>query len=50
LGFFLDNRDANNLLTMLWTWQHADVGQSPGFGGDTAAAPTRPTPRSSTRP
>ncbi|MFC4113173.1 alpha/beta fold hydrolase [Nonomuraea zeae] len=37
-GFFLDGRDANNLLTMLWTWQNADVGASPGFGGDTAAA------------
>ena len=33
-GFFLDDRDANNLLTMLWTWQHGDVGQTPGFGGD----------------
>jgi len=30
-GFFLDDRDANNLLTMLWTWQHADVGNTPGF-------------------
>ncbi|SEF77208.1 homoserine O-acetyltransferase [Nonomuraea solani] len=37
-GFFLDDRDANNLLTMLWTWQNADVGQTPGFGGDTVAA------------
>ncbi|NRQ36691.1 alpha/beta fold hydrolase [Nonomuraea sp. NN258] len=37
-GFFLDDRDANNLLTMLWTWQHADVGLTPGFGGDTVAA------------
>lgn len=23
-------RDANNLLTMLWTWQHGDVGATPG--------------------
>ena len=37
-GFFLDDRDANNLLTMLWTWQHGDVGRTPGFDGDTAAA------------
>jgi homoserine O-acetyltransferase len=33
-GFFLDDRDANNLLTMLWTWQHADIGATPGFDGD----------------
>ena len=32
-GFFLDERDANNLLTMLWTWQHGDVGRTPGFDG-----------------
>ena len=37
-GFFLDDRDANNLLTMLWTWQNADVGKTPGFDGDTIAA------------
>lgn len=33
-GFFLDDRDADNLLTMLWTWQHGDVGATPGFDGD----------------
>jgi homoserine O-acetyltransferase/O-succinyltransferase len=32
-GFFL-KKDANNLLTMLWTWQHGDLGASPGFNGD----------------
>jgi len=32
-GFFLV-KDANNLLTMLWTWQTGDVGQTPGFDGD----------------
>ena len=32
-GFFLDGRDANNLLTMLWTWQHGDISASPGFEG-----------------
>lgn len=37
-GFFLDGRDPNNLLTMLWTWQNGDVGLTPGFGGDTEAA------------
>ena len=37
-GFFLDGRDANNLLTMLWTWQNADVGRTPGFDGDTERA------------
>ena len=37
-GFFLDDRDANNLLTLLWTWQHGDVGNTPGFDGDTEAA------------
>ena len=37
-GFFLDGRDANNLLTMLWTWHNADVGRTPGFDGDTVAA------------
>ncbi|MEV0070837.1 MULTISPECIES: alpha/beta fold hydrolase [unclassified Amycolatopsis] len=29
-GLFL-KRDANNLLTMLWTWQHADIGNTPGM-------------------
>src|SRR3954454_14545004 len=37
-GFFLDRRDPNNLLTMLWTWQHGDVGNTPGFDGDHIAA------------
>lgn len=37
-GYFLDGRDPNNLLTMLSTWQHGDVGLTPGFGGDTEAA------------
>ena len=33
-GFFLDDRDANNLLCMLWTWQTGDVGKTPGFDGE----------------
>ncbi len=32
-GFFLDGRDANNLLTMLWTWQNGDISKTPGFEG-----------------
>ncbi|GAB3989541.1 alpha/beta fold hydrolase [Actinoallomurus acanthiterrae] len=30
---FID-QDANDLLTMLWTWQHADVSTTPGMEGD----------------
>ena len=30
-GFFLDDRDPNNLLTMLDTWWNGDVGLTPGF-------------------
>ncbi len=37
-GFFLDERDANNLLTMLRTWQEGDIGVTPGFDGDTERA------------
>lgn len=37
-GFFFDGRDANNLLTMLWTWQNGDIGKTPGFDGDHAKA------------
>ncbi len=33
-GFFLDDRDANNLLTMLWTWQNGDTSKTPGFDGN----------------
>ncbi|PLS83929.1 MAG: hypothetical protein CYG60_20670 [Actinobacteria bacterium] len=33
-GFFLDGRDANNLLCMLWTWQNGDISKTPGMGGD----------------
>jgi homoserine O-acetyltransferase/O-succinyltransferase len=33
-GFFLDGRDANNLLTMLWTWQNGDISMTPGMDGD----------------
>ena len=37
-GFFLDERDANNLLTMVWTWQHGDIGLTEGYDGDTERA------------
>jgi len=30
--------DANDLLAMLWTWRHADVGAHDRYGGDTARA------------
>jgi homoserine O-acetyltransferase/O-succinyltransferase len=32
------SRDANDLLAMLWTWQHADLGAHERFNGDLAAA------------
>lgn len=31
-------RDANDLLAMLWTWQHADISANPKCNGDFAAA------------
>ncbi len=31
-------RDANDLLAMLWTWQHADISANPHHKGDLAAA------------
>ena len=33
-GHFLDRRDVNDLLAMLWTWQYGDIGATPGFDGD----------------
>jgi homoserine O-acetyltransferase len=38
-GSFL-RRDANNLLALAWTWQHADISTTPGFDGDLEAALT----------
>ena len=32
-GFFLP-KDANNLLTMLWTWQHGDISDNELYQGD----------------
>lgn len=37
-AFFRDGRDPNNLISMLRTWHAGDVGQTPGFDGDTQAA------------
>ena len=36
-GLFL-NRDANDLLAMLWTWQHGDISANDLYGGDFAKA------------
>ena len=36
-GFFLDDRDPNNLLTMLDTWWTGDIGATPGFDSVEAA-------------
>ena len=36
-GYFR-RRDANDLLAMLWTWQHADISANPRYNGDFAAA------------
>jgi len=41
VGFMYDyyaRRDVNDLLGMLWTWQHADISENARFGGDFAAA------------
>ena len=34
-ALFLTDRDPNDLLNQLWTWQNGDVGKTPGFDGDT---------------
>jgi homoserine O-acetyltransferase/O-succinyltransferase len=36
-GYFM-RRDANDLLGMLWTWQHADISANDRFKGDLRAA------------
>lgn len=36
-GYFRQ-RDANDLLAMLWTWQHADISANPQHRGDLAVA------------
>src|SRR5882672_7897610 len=43
-------RDANDLLAMLWTWQHADISANPQFNGDFAAALQAISPRAIVMP
>ncbi|MGE0041461.1 MAG: alpha/beta fold hydrolase [Vicinamibacterales bacterium] len=43
-------RDANDLLAMLWTWQHADISAHERFGGNLAAALGAVTPRAIVMP
>jgi homoserine O-acetyltransferase len=35
---YFARRDANDLLGMLWTWQHADISRNERFNGDFTAA------------
>ncbi len=35
---FIPGADANNLILQMRTWEHHDVGATPGFNGDTARA------------
>jgi hypothetical protein len=46
-GFFLP-KDANNLLTMLWTWQNGDISDNEIYKGDFKghSARSRPKPMS----
>jgi homoserine O-acetyltransferase len=44
------SRDANDLLAMLWTWQHADISANPTFNGDLGAALHTMTPRAIVMP
>ena len=44
------SRDANDLLAMLWTWQHADVAANERFKGDLPAALRAMTPRAIVMP
>ncbi|HEX3789296.1 MAG TPA: alpha/beta fold hydrolase [Pseudonocardiaceae bacterium] len=37
-AFFTTGRQVEDLLTMLWTWEHADVGSTPGTAGDAGSA------------
>jgi len=43
-------RDANDLLAMLWTWQHADISANPVFNGDLTRALRHITPRAIVMP
>jgi len=37
-GVSIRRRDANDLLAMLWTWQHADISANELYGGDLGKA------------
>ena len=43
-------RDANDLLAMLWTWQHADISANARYLGDLQAALAAITPRAIVMP
>jgi homoserine O-acetyltransferase len=43
-------RDANNLLAMLWTWQHADISANDRYRGDLGAALAAIGPRAIVMP
>jgi homoserine O-acetyltransferase/O-succinyltransferase len=43
-------RDANDMLAMLWTWQQADVSDDPRFGGDLSRALASVTARALVMP
>jgi len=43
-------RDANDLLGMLWTWQHADISANERYNGDFEAALAAITPRAIVMP
>lgn len=44
------SQDANNLLAMAWTWQHADIGMTPGCEGDRKKALRRITAKAMIMP
>ena len=48
-GFFLP-KDANNLLTMLWTWQHGDISDNEIYKGDFKKALKAITPKAYVMP
>lgn len=48
-GFFLP-KDANNLLTMLWTWQHGDISDNELYHGDFKKALAAIKPRAYVMP
>ena len=48
-GYFR-RRDANDLLAMLWTWQHADISANERYKGDFAAALKATTARAIVMP